>query len=394
MRGGAELAASRPVLVVPGGGPFADAVRAVDEQVGLDDDVAHALALRAMDQLGVLLAPLLPAAELLARPGRPRAPWASCSGAGVRGPPRGAGVLGGDQRLAGGAGGRRDRRRRGGPAQAGRRRAGAVAVGRPAAAGADRRRAAGAAGARRRTGGRRLPARGGAPHRCDRRGPRAGRRPARGSPRAERAPARSSATAAATSSASSSAVAVAAAAHRRAHADDVGGHATQLAQQSTDPRRRSSRRRFACARPNRRARTVDNHEYRPRPSLTNVSTSAPAIPVRSTTPGSHAGASAGGSSAAASAYAAAITAVCGPTASATARISATASSSSLHPSQSDLDVVGAAERRAPRGQRRRVREIRQVAQRHAHRRGATDRRPPPRTARAAMAPRARPRPDP
>jgi aspartokinase-like uncharacterized kinase len=60
-----QLAASRPVLVVPGGGPFADAVRAVDAQIGLADDVAHALALRAMDQLGVLLAPLLPGAELL-----------------------------------------------------------------------------------------------------------------------------------------------------------------------------------------------------------------------------------------------------------------------------------------------------------------------------------------
>jgi aspartokinase-like uncharacterized kinase len=59
------MAERRPVLVVPGGGPFADAVRAVDVQVGLADDVAHALALRAMDQLGVLLAPLLPRAELL-----------------------------------------------------------------------------------------------------------------------------------------------------------------------------------------------------------------------------------------------------------------------------------------------------------------------------------------
>jgi aspartokinase-like uncharacterized kinase len=60
-----EIATRRPVLVVPGGGPFADAVRAVDERIGLADGVAHALALRAMDQLGVLLAPLLPAAELL-----------------------------------------------------------------------------------------------------------------------------------------------------------------------------------------------------------------------------------------------------------------------------------------------------------------------------------------
>jgi aspartokinase-like uncharacterized kinase len=60
-----ELARRQPVLVVPGGGPFADAVRAVDAQVGLGDELAHRLALRAMDQLGVLLAALLPTAEAL-----------------------------------------------------------------------------------------------------------------------------------------------------------------------------------------------------------------------------------------------------------------------------------------------------------------------------------------
>jgi aspartokinase-like uncharacterized kinase len=65
--------AHRPVLVVPGGGPFADAVRAVDEQVGLADDVAHVLALRAMDQLGVLLRGLLPAAKRVAGLVAPRA---------------------------------------------------------------------------------------------------------------------------------------------------------------------------------------------------------------------------------------------------------------------------------------------------------------------------------
>jgi aspartokinase-like uncharacterized kinase len=53
------LARRRPVLVVPGGGPFADAVRAVDAQVGLGDELAHALALQAMDQLGAVLRPLL-----------------------------------------------------------------------------------------------------------------------------------------------------------------------------------------------------------------------------------------------------------------------------------------------------------------------------------------------
>ena len=74
-RGCAEvtaLAAAQPVLVVPGGGPFADAVRAVDAQVRLADGIAHELALRAMDQLGVLLAPLLPEAEPLAELVAPR----------------------------------------------------------------------------------------------------------------------------------------------------------------------------------------------------------------------------------------------------------------------------------------------------------------------------------
>lgn len=67
-----RLATRRPVLVVPGGGQFADAVRAVDAQVGLADDVAHALALRAMDQLGVLVGGLLPAAERLPDLAAPR----------------------------------------------------------------------------------------------------------------------------------------------------------------------------------------------------------------------------------------------------------------------------------------------------------------------------------
>jgi 5-(aminomethyl)-3-furanmethanol phosphate kinase len=58
------LASERRVLVVPGGGPFADAVRAIDAELGLSDAVAHRLALHAMDQLGVLLAALLPGGEI------------------------------------------------------------------------------------------------------------------------------------------------------------------------------------------------------------------------------------------------------------------------------------------------------------------------------------------
>ncbi len=68
-----DIATGRPVLVVPGGGPFAEAVRAVDAQVGLADEVAHELALQAMDQLGVLLRRLMPAAELLSGLVVPRA---------------------------------------------------------------------------------------------------------------------------------------------------------------------------------------------------------------------------------------------------------------------------------------------------------------------------------
>ena len=46
----------RPVLVVPGGGPFADAVRGVDQRVGLDADTAHWMAVLGMDQYAHLVA--------------------------------------------------------------------------------------------------------------------------------------------------------------------------------------------------------------------------------------------------------------------------------------------------------------------------------------------------
>jgi aspartokinase-like uncharacterized kinase len=55
------LSRRRPVLVIPGGGPFADAVRAVDAGGQLGDELAHRLALAAMDQLGTVLARLMPA---------------------------------------------------------------------------------------------------------------------------------------------------------------------------------------------------------------------------------------------------------------------------------------------------------------------------------------------
>lgn len=46
----------RPLLVVPGGGPFADAVRDFDRQVGLSAASAHAMAILAMDQYAYVLA--------------------------------------------------------------------------------------------------------------------------------------------------------------------------------------------------------------------------------------------------------------------------------------------------------------------------------------------------
>jgi dihydroneopterin aldolase len=46
------------VVVAPGGGPFADAVREVQRKMGFDDRAAHHMALLAMDQYGCALASL------------------------------------------------------------------------------------------------------------------------------------------------------------------------------------------------------------------------------------------------------------------------------------------------------------------------------------------------
>jgi len=48
------------IVVVPGGGPFADAVRAAQPKIGFDDDAAHRMALLAMEQYGCALASLNP----------------------------------------------------------------------------------------------------------------------------------------------------------------------------------------------------------------------------------------------------------------------------------------------------------------------------------------------
>jgi aspartokinase-like uncharacterized kinase len=56
----AAIAASGPVLLVPGGGAFADTVRAMQPVIGYDDGAAHEMALLAMAQYGCALAALQP----------------------------------------------------------------------------------------------------------------------------------------------------------------------------------------------------------------------------------------------------------------------------------------------------------------------------------------------
>jgi 5-(aminomethyl)-3-furanmethanol phosphate kinase len=52
------------IVIVPGGGPFADAVRTAQASMGYDDRAAHAMALMAMAQFGCALTSLNPALRL------------------------------------------------------------------------------------------------------------------------------------------------------------------------------------------------------------------------------------------------------------------------------------------------------------------------------------------
>jgi aspartokinase-like uncharacterized kinase len=56
----AELGREHRLLVVPGGGPFADTVRDCDGRYGLSDAASHWMAILAMDQFGCLLSDLIP----------------------------------------------------------------------------------------------------------------------------------------------------------------------------------------------------------------------------------------------------------------------------------------------------------------------------------------------
>ena len=68
---GAALAQARaraPFVVIPGGGPFADQVRALDSTAGLPASTAHWMAILAMDQYGHALAAHTMHAELVEGP--------------------------------------------------------------------------------------------------------------------------------------------------------------------------------------------------------------------------------------------------------------------------------------------------------------------------------------
>jgi len=64
-----RLAATRSILIVPGGGPFADAVRVASEHHAISDDDAHWMAILGMEQFALLLASKVRNAELVHRPG-------------------------------------------------------------------------------------------------------------------------------------------------------------------------------------------------------------------------------------------------------------------------------------------------------------------------------------
>ena len=56
---------SQNIIIVPGGGPFADQIRVADEQFNLDQELAHYMAVLAMQQYGYLMKSLCPKLNLV-----------------------------------------------------------------------------------------------------------------------------------------------------------------------------------------------------------------------------------------------------------------------------------------------------------------------------------------
>jgi aspartokinase-like uncharacterized kinase len=61
----ARIAARVPLLVIPGGGPFAETVREVDRGLQLPADAAHWMAILAMDQFAEVLGAFIPESEIV-----------------------------------------------------------------------------------------------------------------------------------------------------------------------------------------------------------------------------------------------------------------------------------------------------------------------------------------
>jgi len=59
-----SLAKTHMMLIVPGGGVFADVVRRLDEEWGLSDTASHKMAVLAMDQFGLFLLDITPNSQL------------------------------------------------------------------------------------------------------------------------------------------------------------------------------------------------------------------------------------------------------------------------------------------------------------------------------------------
>jgi aspartokinase-like uncharacterized kinase len=67
-----------PIVVVPGGGPFADTVRELDREAGLSADAAHWMAILAMDQYAHVLAERIDGAALVEESGAIAGELAAC----------------------------------------------------------------------------------------------------------------------------------------------------------------------------------------------------------------------------------------------------------------------------------------------------------------------------
>lgn len=61
----ARLSLAHSIVIVPGGGPFADVVREYGRRLGLRDATCHFMALASMDQYGYLLREFIPGSRLI-----------------------------------------------------------------------------------------------------------------------------------------------------------------------------------------------------------------------------------------------------------------------------------------------------------------------------------------